>query len=255
MGTTRRAQEVMGMNVGALRAAVGLTQAELAAAMRRIGFRWHRQTVTEVEAGHRPCTREEIAAVAAYFDMPPRAILVTPGGTFTGSEGAIGLLVGGQVLRFADWGRLWAPWVTRAPEERPKKDFWEVPAPRLQRKAIDALWKGESRPWADAWRRSGGRAVEAFARAREAAWEARRTHPGPIFLLVGDKPRSFTGTRPPWSEELRFEMQAGEPYVARDQYEAQILEQYAGLGLVRRISRQSAYRLRNKTKMADAEAD
>ena len=47
----RTVSAVVGQTVSALRQAAGLTQAELAAAMREMGFPWQRQTVATFPAG------------------------------------------------------------------------------------------------------------------------------------------------------------------------------------------------------------
>lgn len=225
-GVARTVSQVVGRNVSYLRQEAGLTQEELAAAMTDLGFGWRRQTVTEVEAGHRPVSIEELAAVSALFDMPPEAVVVAAGlvpGPSTGDAVSLGK----RVLSSADWISLW----NAGPVVKP-------PA-RERRVAIDRLTAGMRRPWARLWRRSRGQPAPAFAQARKEAQAARSRHPGPTYMSQEDV--DVRVVRPLWMAKESLKLRAGVPYVARDELEADALGKEPG---VQRISRQAAYRLR-----------
>jgi transcriptional regulator with XRE-family HTH domain len=59
-----------GARVRELRGESRYTQADLAAAMSSMGFRWHQNTVFRVEKGRRQVTLEEAAGLAAIFCTP-----------------------------------------------------------------------------------------------------------------------------------------------------------------------------------------
>jgi transcriptional regulator with XRE-family HTH domain len=62
--------QVIAENVRRLREQAGWTQAALAAAMTKAGFRWSRVTVAEVESTVRRIALEELLAMAALFAEP-----------------------------------------------------------------------------------------------------------------------------------------------------------------------------------------
>ena len=234
-----KVSELVGQNLKALRVAAGLTQGELAAAMKAIGFKkWHRQTVAEAEAGRRNVTIEELVALAAYFEMPIRAFLVSPGSTI---EIPDGIDVGDRSLKPVDWINVVEQ--GRSPMQKP---------PPLARRAIDALVGTLPRPWADEWRRRSRTektAPKAFMASRAELLRTRATYPGPHFLWEGEGDLTRATTIPPWGTGVAFTLQPRVPYVARDEHEAQellsIIEDLPQLKL-RVISRQEAYRLRKK---------
>jgi hypothetical protein len=67
--------QVIGQNIKAHRNEAGWTQADLAAAMARMGFAWKRITLAEVEAADRRCGLEELLVLAALFAVPVLALL------------------------------------------------------------------------------------------------------------------------------------------------------------------------------------
>ncbi|CAN5323761.1 hypothetical protein BH20ACT24_BH20ACT24_16110 [soil metagenome] len=229
MRPNRTVSEVVGANVATLRRALGLSQEDLARAMALLWFRWHRQSVAEVEAGRRPVSIEEVAALGAYFGMRPEALIVAPGI----QAGSSPVRVGATVLTGQHWAALW-----QAPGLEP-------PGP-VRRAAIDLLVGKLERPWARLWRR--GAPGEAFVRARDLVLGARTRHPGPIFLLRGNEPLIMSTSRPPWAQSVSISLIPGEPYVARDEIEAELLGKLAERGRVRRISRQQAWKLRKGAK-------
>lgn len=227
--------EAIGRNVSTLRRAVGLTQEELATAMTEVGFGWLRQTVTEVEAGRRSIAIEEVAALAALFDLDPFHVLLSPGSQVPNPYGSV--QVGGATLSIHQWQALWAPRSQFEPPKGPK------------RAAIDALVGHVERPWARLWRKRGGHPGLPFREARERALTKRVRVPGPIF--VSDEPVEFMTSAPPWSVELRIRLEPGVPYVPRDEVELEHISRVLEApGLARRITRQEAYRLRRKKKGA-----
>jgi hypothetical protein len=123
--------------------------------------------------------------------------------------------------------------------------FLGVSAERVkQLVAIDALVGDIDRPWARLWRRRGGPAPSAFAQARDEVLAERGRLPGPIFVVTGDRVERGTAV-PPWGERVVVELLPGDPYLPRDDRELELLENLEADGLVRRISRQQAYRLRH----------
>ena len=235
MSDVRSVSEIVGLNLAALRGVIGASQEELARAMASLGFAWHRQTVTEVEAGRRGVTVEEVAALAAYFDMSPLALIVSPSSMLNWSAGVTGVRIGSRVIRNGDWVNLWSSRETYPHDEPPRPHH---------RAAIDRLMRGVRRPWAKLWRERGGVAVSSFAEVREKRLRRRRRHPGPVYALTIDEPLTRSVGRPPWGEAYSISLFPGEPYTARDEFEAIELARMEQDGVVRNISRQTAYRMR-----------
>jgi transcriptional regulator with XRE-family HTH domain len=247
-GEALKVSELVGHNVRALRQAAGLTQDELAAAMQHLGLRWVRQTVAETEAGRREPTIAELVAIAGYFEMPLHALLLAPGGQIPTDE----IEVGGRTVPIG----MWAGLVTNVnPPNTP-------PEPIAER-AIDALTSGLERPWAEAWRAAVREWKEkdlstddpearpphpegSFARSWEELTSKRRPYPGPTFLYEGEGELVQSFNLGPWARPVYFRLTSGEPYVARNDVEAERLLQLAEAGTVRKISRQEAYRLRKR---------
>jgi transcriptional regulator with XRE-family HTH domain len=240
-GETMTVAELIGGNIRSLRRAIGLTQSEVAGAMRAIGFdTWLRQTVAETEAGRRDVTVEELVALAAYFEMPLRALLISPSSLI---EMPDGVDVGGRRLEPGDWINLVEQ--GRSPIEK---------APPLAQHAIDALVGRLSRPWATDWRRRSKKgpdkkAPDAYMAARAALLRTRERYPGPIFLWEGEGNLQRATTIRPWGASVKVTLKAGVPYVARDEFEAEellkIIDEQPQMKL-RIISRQEAYRLRKR---------
>ena len=63
-------REVIAESIRRRREESGLTQAQLAEAMQRVGFDWKRITVTEVESAVRRVGLEELLAIAGLFAVP-----------------------------------------------------------------------------------------------------------------------------------------------------------------------------------------
>lgn len=229
--------ELIGGNIRSLRRAIGLTQAELAGAMQAIGFdTWFRQTVAEAEAGRRNITVEELVALAAYFEMPLRALLVSPSSAIYMPDGVD---VGDRSLEAEDWINL-VEQGRRSPLQG---------APKATQHATDALVGRVSRPWATGLRRRSKKAPDAYMAARAELLRTRERYPGPIFLWEGEGNLERATTIPPWGASVRVTLKPGVPYVARDEFEAEelhkIIEEHPQMKL-RIISRQEAYRLRQK---------
>lgn len=221
--------EHIGRNVHDLRRAAGVTQGDLADAMAEIGLGWHRGLVADVETGGRELTVSELAAVAAYFEVP----VVMLASELGASNITHDIAVGDRRLSSISWMQLWR-------EQRDQNS----PAGPLSRKAIDAIVGSLYRPWARIWRKRGGHAATAYAEA----WEeiiAKRPAIGPTFVPTSE-PVGVGGSRGPWRERFSFELELGEPYAARDDVERDELEKLKREGKVRRITPQQAYKLRRK---------
>jgi transcriptional regulator with XRE-family HTH domain len=72
--------QVIAANVRAARARAEITQTTLARRMRRLGARWHFQTVGAVERGERPVSLYEAAALALALDTSFDVIALPPAG-------------------------------------------------------------------------------------------------------------------------------------------------------------------------------
>ena len=71
---------VIAANVRAARARAEITQTTLAKRMRRLGAKWHFQTVGAVERGERPVSLYEAAALALALDTAFDVIALPPAG-------------------------------------------------------------------------------------------------------------------------------------------------------------------------------
>jgi transcriptional regulator with XRE-family HTH domain len=225
MGQEPTADELIGRNLAAVRKAAGARQEDVAAAMRYVGFEWQRDTVAQVESGNRRIGFDELAVIAAYFELPPTYFIATP------LPGAAPPLLGSEKVGWQEWANLWTSW-----------DIDE-PSPRHKRRAIDRLFKGLDRPWARFWRKSKKRA-ESFVRARDEMLSERERFPGPIFVADTNVEWAAPGL---WGVQVSIHLQAGVPYVARDEIEAAALQRLAEESSdVRRIPRHTAHYLRKK---------
>jgi transcriptional regulator with XRE-family HTH domain len=63
-GDKKTPEQVVGANIKAMRAQLGLTQAELAEAMQGLGHSWVQTTVAKTEAADRPLRVNEVADLA-----------------------------------------------------------------------------------------------------------------------------------------------------------------------------------------------
>jgi transcriptional regulator with XRE-family HTH domain len=226
----RTVSEVVGQTVSALRQATGLTQAELASAMRDMGFAWQRQTVARIERGVRTLNVDELVAVAAYFEMPVQAVLARP--EVLGASSAFDewrpIRIGERLVDVRDW--LNAVWQSgRSHDDRPDT---------ATRRAIDAVVGNLRRPWAAYWRR-GDDAARAFQRARTERDDRKRS--GPIFVV--DQDVEIQTTPPLWGQPSVTKLEAGVPYTARDEFEAEAIRQTTN---ARVVTKQRAYRMRQR---------
>jgi transcriptional regulator with XRE-family HTH domain len=213
--------ENVARNIRSLRLAAGVRQEELADAMRTFGLPWYRGTVSEVEAFRRPVTLAEGILIASYFEQPLANLLVSPG-LLAPAE----ITIGKKVILLADWSAV----INATP-------WRDGPPPKPVRRALANLFAGTDRLWASLWR--AGHPADAFTKAREKAMASRTRFPGPTFLA--DVDIEISSTFPLWGQNRRIYMAAGVPYVARDEWEADLLEANRQ---VRRITRQQAHRLR-----------
>ena len=252
-----KVSELIGDNIRSLRLVAGLTQAELAAAMKTLGFRWIRQTVAETEAGRRDATIEELVAIAAYFEMPLHAIIAAPqdrGSLELFAPHVFGLPntveVGRRALPFVVWFDLVSQ--TSIDDEQSERlrarSALEPPPPWVQR-SIDTLIGRVRRPWARLWRKEGGHPGGAFTKARNDRLRHRTALPGPIFVWEGEGDLAIGTTMKPWATGLTIQLKNGVPYTARDESESERLHETTQTHPeLRAISRQEAYRLRRKRK-------
>jgi transcriptional regulator with XRE-family HTH domain len=65
----RTVEETVGANIKAMRAQLGLTQAELAEAMQGLGHSWIQTTVAKTEAADRPLRVNEVADLAKVLGV------------------------------------------------------------------------------------------------------------------------------------------------------------------------------------------
>jgi transcriptional regulator with XRE-family HTH domain len=244
MGQAWTADEIVGTNCANIRRAAGLSQRELARDMKAAGFPWERDTVSQIETARRRLGLDELAALAAYFELPPQALLRMPLGkeayihAFARTRGSkwVEVAFGEGVLAPETWGELWSEW-----------DWWNRPAPKNHRDAVDSIFRGVKRPWSRLWRRKKGHPRAAYEKAREELLSQRTKHPGPIFLA--DEPNRVDTAIDPWGG-VTIPLEPGVPYVARDEVEAQELNDLVerAEGKVRRITRAQAHYIRQKQK-------
>jgi transcriptional regulator with XRE-family HTH domain len=226
----RTVSEVVGQTVSALRQATALTQADLASAMRDMGFSWQRQTVARIERGVRTLNVDELVAVAAYFEMPVQALLARP--EVLGPSAVFDewrpIRIGERLVDVRDW--LNVVWQGgRGRDDRPDT---------ATRRAIDAVVGDLRRPWAANWRR-GDEAARAFHRARTERDDRKRS--GPIFVV--DRDVEIRTTLPLWGQPSAIKLEAGIPYTARDEFEAEAIRQTTD---ARVVTKQRAYRMRQR---------
>lgn len=238
MGGEWTADEVVGLNVADLRRSLGLSQRDLARDLTAAGFPWERDTVSQIEAGRRRLSLDELAALAAYFELPIRVLVTDP--THIIEQVTMG--TGSVSLR--TWSALWRDF-----------DYMREPVPSKEgalkpshRTAIDSIFKSIRRPWARIWRRQGGSPENAFVKGREEGLSERTKYPGPIFVATGEKPFKVDLLIPPWFSPTSITVEPDYPYVARDELEAQYLENAEAQGQIRRITRAQAHSLRAKRK-------
>jgi transcriptional regulator with XRE-family HTH domain len=232
--------EIVGQNLGDLRRSLGLTQVDVARAMVALGFPWQsRQTVAEVEAGHRAVSWDEFFALAAFFEMPPTALLISPG--FQAPFSHVKLV--GRAITWQDWSAWWE-WDTR--REGDSGGPLDRPAPGPVKRAIDHVLYGRGfrRPWAARWRK-GGPVSTAYSAARDEILARRERPAGPTF--VAEETTDLQITVPPWIN-VKITLEAGMPYAARDEAEAEALRHFERNGTVRRVERHKARALRQRGK-------
>jgi len=227
---TTNINRITGSAVGNLRRAVGLTQAELANAMQQAGFGWSRTTVAEVETAVRALSIEELLGVASYFEVPTWFILLGVGAPIDSVR------LGNAELPVKDWAHFVMDSRTHA---------YDVVHPDT-RSVIDRIWRGVRRPWATIWRKEGN-AGSGYMEARRRALSRRSRFPGPTYVFTGEGNLAPSSTIAPWGMNVKFELLPGEPYVARDDIEAALLEELATTrDDVERIPAYKAYRMRRK---------
>ena len=132
--------ELLGRNVRVLRKALGMSQEDLADAMRGIGFGWVRQTVEESESGRRDATIEELLGLVDVFEVPLSQLIGQLGSTSPADEW---ISVGSRRLKAAEISAI----VQRSHNDVIPQSFLE-----RRQKALEArktapgpifLWEGE----------------------------------------------------------------------------------------------------------------
>jgi transcriptional regulator with XRE-family HTH domain len=96
--------DVISARVRSLRALMRLKQSDVANRMQALGFRWHIQTLSQVERGVRSLSFEEAVALAICLDSTPEVLLqpVTPAVTFPS-----GVTISAQRLSAIDGSVTW----------------------------------------------------------------------------------------------------------------------------------------------------
>jgi transcriptional regulator with XRE-family HTH domain len=72
-------------NIRSLREARGITQQQLGSDLSLSGFGMHHMTVAQLEAGVKPLRLNEVAAIAAYFELPVEALWQAGGEILSGN--------------------------------------------------------------------------------------------------------------------------------------------------------------------------
>jgi transcriptional regulator with XRE-family HTH domain len=134
--------EVTATRLRSAREAAGLTQAEMAGVMQKLGYAWRRITVAEVEGGTRRVALEELIGLSALYGVPVLAFVlptqsqfvrIPPHGgalvwpqhiveLFLGQDGVLGH--GGTSLNAA---RVVAGCAPGVPDWRPAQRLWANP--------------------------------------------------------------------------------------------------------------------------------
>src|SRR5437899_926588 len=78
--TPQSYETVLPGNVAALRARMRLSQTDLSKRMRVLGYRWVKQTVSELEAGNRSIRVHELAGLAIALVTTPQVLITAPPG-------------------------------------------------------------------------------------------------------------------------------------------------------------------------------
>ena len=73
-------------NVRRLRESRGVSQQQLGSDLSRNGFGMHQVTIAQLEAGAKPLRLNEVAAIAAYFDVPVESLWQQGSGTLNGID-------------------------------------------------------------------------------------------------------------------------------------------------------------------------
>lgn len=205
----------------------GLTQAELAERLHRVGWGSRQQSaVASLEGGRRRVDIDDLCRIASAFGVPPQALLVT---------------------------HLSAP--IRVADKDLAPDAWQE-LMRVTKEDSRALWHAtrKSIPEMEAikWRRRLNRQAASLVLAsREKELAGRTKFPGPTF--VTDLRVSVDVPLPDWRVVDRIELSPGIPHVARDRLEAEALLGAAEEGRIRRIDRHEARRLRAAARREGAE--
>ena len=230
MPAEHQIDELVGANLTTFRVTLGLRQEDLSSAMVRMGFpTWKaRQTVQQVEVGIRRLSWDELFAVSAFLDVSPAALLIR----WPWDEPDASVLINGVRTDPETYVEAWS-W-----------DYLEDTAPDLARRLIARLTKGVRRSWDGSWPRGG-----AFASAREETLGKRTRLPGPTFVSV-DRRLTLTLVKGPWDAEIRITLHPGEPYTARDGWEAEALIAAEDQGQILRLKPYQARRMRQKLKSA-----
>jgi len=212
--------QVVGRAVRGLRVSSGLTQAELAERLHRLDWGSRQQSaVASLEGGGRRIDIDDLCRIASVFGVSPQALLVT--------HLSAPIRVGNDDLTPDAWHKLMR--VTR----EDSRALWHA-----TRKSIPEM---ESIKWQRRLNRQAARVVLA---SREKELAGRAKFPGPTF--VADSQASVDVPLPDWGVVDRIELVPGIPHVARDRLEADALLDAAGKGVVRRIDRHEARRMRSR---------
>lgn len=102
-------QELLGRNLRMARAAARISQTEIAARMRALGFAWHRQTVQKVEYAARPLTVPELVGLMVVFETDLTALAYPSG------EWPVSLPSGAEVM---------LPVARFGPDVHPARSVW-----------------------------------------------------------------------------------------------------------------------------------
>jgi transcriptional regulator with XRE-family HTH domain len=210
--------EVVGRAVRRLREASGLTQARLAEKLSDAGWASGLQSsVAELERGRRRVSLGDLVLIARVLDVTPQSLMaVRPNRP---------VRVGARAVSADDWHE--AMRVTDEDKTTPRRS--------TPPSSILPLLRHKPTP---------PEMIERVVReAREEDLSQRKKYPGPTF--VSEVPRTLLVQIPAWGGTTAvIKLKPNEPHVARDRLEAERLRAAMHEGLVRRIDRHEARRMR-----------
>jgi transcriptional regulator with XRE-family HTH domain len=94
-------EQTVAKNVRWLREGRGISQQQLGSDLSRNGFGMHQMTVAQLEAGVKPLRLNEVAAIAAYFEVPVESLWQGGSETLKILDGRLGAAQAAEVEQMA----------------------------------------------------------------------------------------------------------------------------------------------------------